>query len=84
MQKAGVKEPNFSSLEGFIAAKVFVEGLKRAGKDLTRAKLVKALETINMKNYNGGGFDVNFTGSNHSGSKFVEMTMITKDKKFLN
>ncbi|SDX61070.1 amino acid/amide ABC transporter substrate-binding protein, HAAT family (TC 3.A.1.4.-) [Collimonas sp. OK242] len=84
MEKAGVKEANFSSLEGFIAAKVFVEGLKRAGKDLTRAKLVKALETINVKNYNGGGFDVTFTGSNHSGSKFVEMTMITKDKKFLN
>ena len=84
MDKAGVKDVNFSSLEGFIAAKVFVEGLKRAGKDLTRAKLVKALESINNKNYNGGGFDINFSASNHSGSKFVDMTMITKDKKFLN
>lgn len=84
MAKAGIKELNFSSLEGFIAAKVFVEGLKRAGKDLTREKLVKALETINIKNYNGGGFDVNFTANNHQGSKFVEMTMITKEMKFLN
>ncbi|MFC5472667.1 ABC transporter substrate-binding protein [Paraherbaspirillum soli] len=84
MAKAGIKNPNFSSLEGFIAAKVFVEGLQRAGKDLTRAKLVKALESINMKNYNGGGFDVNFSGTNHSGSKFVDMTMITKDGKFMN
>ncbi len=84
LTKTGIKNPNFTSLEGFLAAKIFVEGLRRAGKDLTREKLVKALETINIHNYDAGGFDVNFSPSNHSGSKFVEMTMITKDAKFLN
>jgi ABC-type branched-subunit amino acid transport system substrate-binding protein len=84
LAKSGIKDPDFSSLEGFVAAKVFTEGLKRAGRDLTRAKLVKALETINMHNYDGGGFDVNFSASSHSGSKYVDMTMITKDGKFLN
>ncbi len=32
---------------GFIAGEIFVEGLKRAGKDLTRDKLIAALETLN-------------------------------------
>ena len=41
---AGVKEYNFSSLEGFIVAKAFTEGLRRAGRDLTRERLITALE----------------------------------------
>ena len=82
MVKAGVKDWNFSSLEGFIAAKVFTEGLKRAGKDLTREKLVRALESINRNTFDTGGFDVNFSPANHNGSKFVDMTVITKDAKF--
>ncbi len=84
MQKAGIQDLNFSSLEGFLAAKVFVEGLKRAGRNLTRDKLISALESINPSNYDVGGFDVNFSPSNHNGSKYVDMTMITKDAKFRN
>ncbi len=84
MQKAGIQDLNFSSLEGFLAAKVFVEGLKRAGRNLTRDKLISALESINPTNYDVGGFDVNFSPSNHNGSKYVDMTMITKDAKFRN
>ncbi len=82
MNKAGIKDLNFSSLEGYIDARIFVEGLRRAGQDLTREKFIAALETINMKNFDGGGFDVNFSPSNHNGSKYVDMTVITKDGKF--
>jgi ABC-type branched-subunit amino acid transport system substrate-binding protein len=39
-------QPNFVSLEGFVDAMVLVEGLKRAGRDVTREKLVDALESI--------------------------------------
>ncbi len=38
--------PNFVSLEGFVNAMVVTEGLKRAGRDLTREKFVAALETV--------------------------------------
>jgi ABC-type branched-subunit amino acid transport system substrate-binding protein len=38
--------PNFVSLEGFVDAMVLVEGLKRAGKDLTREGLIHAIESI--------------------------------------
>jgi len=44
--------PDFVSLEGFLAAKIFVEGLKRAPKKLTRENLIDAIESI--KNLNIG------------------------------
>ncbi len=72
---------NFSSLEGFIAAKVLVEGLRRTGKDPTREKFVAAMES--MSNYEIGGFAVRFSPENHNGSQFVELSMIGRDGKFI-
>ncbi|MGO4332912.1 ABC transporter substrate-binding protein [Cupriavidus sp. 2TAF22] len=75
LQAAGKpNEFDYASIEGFIAAKAMVEGLRRAGKDLTREKLMAALET--MKSFDLGGFVVNFGPDSHVGSKFVEMTII--------
>ncbi len=83
MKNAGKeKDINFSSLEGFINAKVLVEGLRRAGRALTRSKLIKALETIDSNDYDVGGMAINFSSTNHNGSKFVDITVINKDKKF--
>src|SRR5215468_2555578 len=77
----GKQEYSFTSLEGFIAAKVLVEGLRRTGNDLTREKFIAAMET--MRDVDFGGFYVTFTPTNHNGSKFVELTVIGKDEKFL-
>ncbi|QRQ87784.1 ABC transporter substrate-binding protein [Cupriavidus oxalaticus] len=75
LQAAGKpNEFDYASIEGYIAAKAFTEGLRRAGKDLTREKLVTALES--MRSVDLGGFIVNFTPENHVGSRFVEMTVI--------
>jgi branched-chain amino acid transport system substrate-binding protein len=81
LKQAGNTDYNFSSLEGFIVGKVMVEALKRAGKDLTREKLVAALES--MSNVDLGGFVVDFSPTNHSGSRFVDLTMIGRQGKFL-
>jgi ABC-type branched-subunit amino acid transport system substrate-binding protein len=81
MKAAGSTDYNFTSLEGFIAAKVMVEGLKRAGRDLTREKLVSALES--MSNVDLGGFNVNFTPTSRNGSQFVELTIIGRGGKFV-
>lgn len=83
LKEANITKSNFSSLEGFIAAKVFVEGLRRAGPSPTREKLIAALETINRSNFDIG-FDVYFSPTNHNGSRFVEMTAITKNAKFIH
>lgn len=81
LKAAGSTDYNFTSLEGFLAAKVFVEGLKRAGRDLTREKFVAALET--MGNVDLGDFVVGFSPTNHNGSKFVELTIIGRGGKFV-
>ena len=81
MTKAGNTDFNFSSLEGYIVGKVMVEGLRRAGRDLSREKLVTALEGMN--NVDVGDFIVSFSPTNHSGSKFVDLTMIGRGGKFL-
>jgi ABC-type branched-subunit amino acid transport system substrate-binding protein len=72
---------SFTTLEGFISAKVLVEGLRRAGKDPTREKLISALES--MTEYDAGGFSVSYSPSDHSGSRFVELTVIGKSGRFM-
>jgi branched-chain amino acid transport system substrate-binding protein len=74
-------EPGFGTLEGFIAAKVMVEGLRRAGKKLDRESFIKAMETI--QDYDVGGFKVSYGPGQRSGSKFVDLTIISKDQKFV-
>jgi branched-chain amino acid transport system substrate-binding protein len=75
------EEYSFTTFEGFLAAKVLVEGLRRAGNDLTRERFITAMETF--RDLDLGGFWVTFTPSNHNGSKFVELTVIGKDERFL-
>ena len=81
LRKAGGSAPaTYSSIEGFLAAKVFVEGLKRA-KAPTREGLIAGLESIDRQSF--GGFDVSFSPRSHVGSKFVELTMITADGRLI-
>lgn len=84
MNEAGYDDLNFGSLEGYIAARILVEGLTRARRHLTREKLIRALESINARNYDGGGYAVNFSPINHNASTFVDMTSMTKDARFLD
>ena len=79
-KKAGYVDYNFSAMEGFLTAKVMVEGLKRAGRDLTRDKFVEAMEKMDV---DLGGFYVSYSPKNHAGSKFVDLTIIGQEGKFL-
>jgi ABC-type branched-subunit amino acid transport system substrate-binding protein len=80
-KKAGFGDYNFSALEGYLSAKVMVEGLKRAGKNPTREGLVEALERMNDVDL--GGFFIGYSPQNRAGSKFVDLTIISRDGKFL-
>ena len=71
---------SFTSLEGYIAAKVLVEGLRRAGKNPTRESLVDGLAAMGKVDL--GGFTVNYTPTNHNGSSFVDLTIISRGGKF--
>ena len=72
---------NQASLEGFIAAKVLVEGLRRAGPNPTRAALRQALE--GMSEFDAGGFVVSFSRSSHSGSQHVDIAIVGANGKLL-
>jgi branched-chain amino acid transport system substrate-binding protein len=78
--KAGYTDYNFSAMEGFLTAKVMVEGLRRAGRDLTREKFIEAMEKMDV---DLGGFYVGYSPKNHAGSRFVDLTIIGQEGKFL-
>ncbi len=80
-KKANLADYNFSAMEGFLVAKVMVEGLRRSGKNLTREGFVDAMEK--MQDVDIGGFFVSYSPKSHTGSKFVDLTIIGRDGKFL-
>lgn len=81
MTEAGNKDFDFSSMEGFLAAKVFTEGARRAGKALTRASLVSGLES--MRDVNMGGFMVNYSPKEHEASRYTDLTIIGRGGRFV-
>jgi ABC-type branched-subunit amino acid transport system substrate-binding protein len=68
---------NYSSMEGYVAARVLVEGLRRAGRNPSREALVAALESI--QRWELGGFMVDLGPRDHAASHFVELSMLTGD-----
>lgn len=82
MIESGQKDFDFSSLEGYLTARVFVEGLRRAGKTPTREALITALESI--KNLNLGGFTISYSNKDHQGSSYTDLTIIGRDGKFVH
>ena len=67
-------------LEGFAAAKVLVEGLKRAGPKPTRDKIQTALEGI--KQLDLGGLEVKSSPEDHTGLDFADLSIIGTDGRF--
>ncbi len=72
---------SYAAMEGFVAAKVLVEGLRRAGRNLTRESFIRALESV--RRIDLGGLMVSYSETDHTGSEFVELTMISRDGRFL-
>ncbi|GAB3540696.1 ABC transporter substrate-binding protein [Noviherbaspirillum agri] len=79
--KASGATISYAAMEGFINAKVLVEGLKRAGPKLTREGFLRAMES--MRRVDFGGLMVTYGPDDHTGSEFVELTMIGKDGRFM-
>ncbi|MDP3169174.1 MAG: ABC transporter substrate-binding protein, partial [Polaromonas sp.] len=70
---AKLEKPNVYMVEGYIAARVYTEALRRAGKDPTRAKLKKSIDTL--ADLNIGGFRIHFV-EDRVGSRLVELGLI--------
>jgi branched-chain amino acid transport system substrate-binding protein len=80
MEKLGKSEFSFTSLESYIAAKVMVEALRRAGPKVTRESFMQALD--GLRGYDAGGYLVSFAPGNHNGSSYVELAVMGKDGRF--
>ncbi|WP_341908527.1 ABC transporter substrate-binding protein [Polaromonas sp. YR568] len=76
----GQNDVSPAMLEGFAAAKVLVEALRRAGPKPTRDKIQTALE--GMRKIDIGGLEVNYSAEDHTGLDFADLSIIGTDGKF--
>jgi len=66
-------KPNFVSLEGYLNARVLVEGIRRAGPELDRERFIDAIESIEHLDL---GIDnpLSFSAMDHQGLDGVYIT----------
>lgn len=76
----GIEELTPAMLEGFAAARVLVEGLRRSSRDLTRTGLQKALE--GFKRVDIGGLEVTYSSSDHTGLDYADLAIVGTDGRF--
>jgi len=78
------ESPTFVSLEGFVDAMVMVEGLKRAGKELTRERFITAIESIHEMNAGlGPKLILNYSPNDHKGFDNVYPTVVKSGEPVL-
>jgi ABC-type branched-subunit amino acid transport system substrate-binding protein len=76
----GAADVSPAMLEGYAAAKVLVEALRRAGPKPNRERIQAALEGLGK--FDIGGLEVNFSPQDHTGLDFADLSIITSDGRF--
>ncbi len=79
--KAAGVAPSYAMMEGYAAARVLVEGLKRAGKTPTRASFIAGLESAGPIDL--GGPEVRYSRNSRQSSTYVELTVIGPNGTFV-
>lgn len=74
-------EFSYGALEGYMTAKALALALKSAGRDLSRAGLVKALES---SSFDLGGVKTRYSPTEHDGSHFVDLAIVSREGKFIH
>jgi ABC-type branched-subunit amino acid transport system substrate-binding protein len=75
MRAAGKENPGNTSFEGYVNAMVIAEGLRRAGRDVTRDKLRQAL--AGMKQLSIGEMSLGYAGAApYVASKYVSLAIL--------
>jgi len=70
----------YNGMGGHLAARLLVEALQRAGRDLTREKVRAALEAAP---FDIGGVTMSFAPNDHVGNRYVELVMLTRDARIV-
>lgn len=69
--------PSASQFEGFVHARLLVEGLRRAGRDLSTESFIRTMESAGEIAF--GRFTARYTPQSHNGSSYVELAIIDSD-----
>ncbi len=73
-------EFSYGALEGYMTAKAMVMSLQATGRDLSRASW---LRTMSNARFDLGGLSLQYKTGNHEGSRFVDLSMVDRDGRFL-
>jgi branched-chain amino acid transport system substrate-binding protein len=76
-EKAPDARPSASQFEGFVHAKLLVEGLRRTGRSLSTESFIKAMEAAGEISF--GRFVAKYSPQSHNGSSYVEMAIIDNE-----
>jgi ABC-type branched-subunit amino acid transport system substrate-binding protein len=77
----GNERASYHGLEAYLMARTLVEGLRRAGREAPRERLIAALETLN--HFDLGGYRIDYGSKHRTGSRFVELSVVGPDGKIL-
>lgn len=72
---------DYELMIGYLNARVVIEGLKRAGRSVTSESLTRAME--GMSKLDIGGYELDYGPGQHHGSRFVEITIVGPEGRFL-
>jgi branched-chain amino acid transport system substrate-binding protein len=75
-------KPSYYGVEGYIAGRILIEGLKKAGKNIDREKFIDALE--HEGNFNLGTYRIKYSPTSHNGSDFVDLTILGASGRVLH
>lgn len=80
-QAEAAKVPvGYYSFEGYLNGLVLLEALRRAGRELTRAKLHAAMQGLKLRL---AGMNIDFSGGGPTGSRFVDLVQVTHEGRFI-
>lgn len=68
--------PSSAQLEGFVHAKLLVQGLKAAGAKPTTESFIKGMESLGEVRY--GKFVARYTPQSHNGANYVELAIVDR------
>jgi branched-chain amino acid transport system substrate-binding protein len=80
--RAPNEELSFSSLEGYLNARLLVAAIRLAGKNPTPESIVSGLERAGRIDL--GGFELRYSPTSHEGSSFVDSVFARRDGKFIS
>jgi branched-chain amino acid transport system substrate-binding protein len=67
-------QPSAAQFDGFVHARLLVEGLRRAGRNLSTESFTKAMEDAGEISF--GRFNVRYSPGSHAGSTYVELAIV--------